>query len=279
MPVHDTDLPDPRFLLRKYGLKPRRSMGQHFLVNLEAARSIARIAADRPGVDVIEIGPGLGTLTAALLREGARVTAVERDRAMIDILAAELGKSPLFRIVEADAMSFDFSSIGGEAVAVGNLPYNVGTLIVLRAIGFRRSLRRMVFMLQAEVADRIAAGPGSRTCGALSLLVQGVCDVRKLLHLKPGSFFPKPKVESSVIELTPQKTPRIGDLDYERFRRVVNAGFSKRRKTLKNALSGAGVWTEDDVALALRFCGIDPTRRAETLSVEEFAGLARRLPG
>ncbi len=270
-------LADPRAVLRRHGLTPRRGLGQHFLVNLGAAGRIADLCVEREGDAVIEVGPGAGTLTSALLARGAIVTAVERDPDMVRLLRAELGERPGLTLVEGDALSFDYASAGRDAVAAGNLPYNVGTLIVLRAVAARAGLRRMVFMLQAEVAERIAAPPGGKTYGALSLLVQALCDARTVFTLSPGSFSPRPKVDSTVIELVPQERPRLGAVPYEAFRAVVNAAFSKRRKTMKNALLGAGTWPLEAVLAALDDTGIDPVRRAETLAVEEFAGLAQRL--
>jgi len=271
-------VPDPRKILEKYSIRPKRSLGQNFLINLNAARRIADFCTAHAGSTVVETGPGPGTLTLCLLNKGARVTAVEHDASMIRILESEYGHHEGLSIIKADAAEFDYSTAGSDLVLAGNLPFNAAARIIMNAVSQVRLVRAMVFMVQREVGDRLKAGPGERDYGALSALVQAVFDVRRVMNLNPNSFFPAPKVRSSVMEMMPKKEGAITEGEYEKYRTAVNAAFSKRRKTLRNSLSSAGIWDADKVERALEAGGIDPGRRAETLSVQEFFRLAEKLP-
>ena len=256
----------------------RRALGQHFLRDPGIARAIVDLAAPTRSDLVLEIGPGEGALTGELERRAGRVLALEVDPGLATRLRPRF---PRAEIVEADARTWDFGATerpaGGRALVVGNLPYSVGKPILTALVAARGAIDLMVLMLQREVADRVAAAPGGRTYGSLSVLTQLYCDVRVELRVPPGAFRPPPKVDSAVIRLTPLRTPRVAVADERRFHVVVRAAFAQRRKTLANALAaGLGLPSEAIRAAAER-AGIDPSRRAETLNIIDFAALAARL--
>jgi 16S rRNA (adenine1518-N6/adenine1519-N6)-dimethyltransferase len=268
---------DPRTVLKRHGLRPKRSWGQNFLVNAGAVEKIARLCVDRPGRLVVEIGPGLGTLTNALLAVGGKVIAVEREREMCRILTAEIGGDPGFTLVEADAATFDYEArLTGEPVVIaGNLPYQITGRILRQVLDLQAAPLRAVFTVQAEVADRLTAGPGQRARGALSALVDARYEVRVALRLPPNAFVPRPKVRSAVVELVPRETPLYGDLDGAEFNLAVKAAFTGRRKTLRNALLTA-LWVDpSSIDAVLRDAEVDPRVRAERLDTSAFAALAR----
>jgi 16S rRNA (adenine1518-N6/adenine1519-N6)-dimethyltransferase len=268
---------DPRTVLKRHGLRPKRSWGQNFLVSAGAVEKIARLCVDRPGRTVVEIGPGLGTLTHALLAVGGKVIAVERERDMCRILEAELGDVEGFTLVEADAATFDYGSrLRGEQVVIaGNLPYQITGRILRRVLDLEAAPHRAVFTVQAEVAERLVAGPGERGRSALSVLVDARFEVRIALRLPPTAFTPRPKVRSAVVELVPRNRSILDDLDGSEFNAAVKAAFSGRRKMVRNALVTAG-WVDAlsaDAVLAI--AGIDPRARAEHLKTEAFVELVR----
>lgn len=272
--MSDHELPgweDPRRVLARHGLAPKRAFSQNFLVSRSAVEAIARATVTRPGETVIELGPGLGTLTGELLRTGARVIAVERDRDMIAVLRAEYPGAPL-EIVEGDAADVDLMALaGGEKVALaGNLPYAITGGILRNLCERHQAISRAVVMIQKEVRDRLLAAPGTGEYGALTVFVQARFDVRSVVKVPAGAFHPPPKVDSAVVALVPRAVPRAEETDA--FREVVRASFAARRKTLRNALVQAFGAERSDRALAS--AGIDGKRRGETLSVEEFAALA-----
>ncbi len=269
------EAPDARDLLRKYDLRPKRSLSQNFLIQPAAA---ARIAADvaELGQEVVELGPGLGALTAALLAQGCRVTACELDRDMVRVLRQELEEGPSLRIIEGDASKLDLrmhsETSGSKLVVTGNLPYHATGSILRRVVEAAGVLEGAVLMVQREVQDRLVADPGTKAYGALTVFVQAAFEVEKSFRLRPGSFYPAPRVESAVVRLRPRPAPIAEET--EAFRQVVRAAFQQRRKTLRNALHGLGEPERAD--RALRAAAIDPRRRGETLSIEEFAALADR---
>lgn len=267
---------DPRVVLREHGLRPKRAFAQNFLVARGVVEAIADAVEIVPGEPVIEIGAGLGTLTAALVRRGARVTAIEPDRDMQRVLAAELGDR--VSVVAADAVRVSLGALRGAGDppwrVVGNLPYQATGAIVRALIEQRVEWKRAVLMVQREVAERLVAGAGTDAYGALSVFVQAGCDVRRVRDVSPGSFHPPPKVWSAVVAMEPRDPPRAEETPM--FREVVRAGFAQRRKTLRNALLAVG-GSAEIVAGALADAGIDGTRRAETLTVEELADVARAL--
>jgi 16S rRNA (adenine1518-N6/adenine1519-N6)-dimethyltransferase len=256
----------------------RRALGQHFLRDTGIARAIVDLVAPTPRDLVVEIGPGEGALTDALVQRAGRVIALEVDRALLERLRRRL---PGVEVLEADARTWDYGLLarpaGGRVLVVGNLPYSVSKPIVAALLDARAVLDVLALMLQREVAERLAAPPGGKVYGALSVLTQAVCDVELALRVPPGAFRPPPKVESAVVRLTPLGQARVPPSLESRFREVVRAAFAQRRKTLANAL-GAGLGLSlGEVRAATTTCGVDPGRRAETLTIEEFVSLAARL--
>lgn len=259
------------------GLSARRSLGQNFLLDLNITRRIARAAGPLEGVTVLEVGPGPGGLTRALLEENAGgVVAVERDDRCIialgDIAAAAPGR---LEIVAADAMTLDIAALAathGRLRVVANLPYNISTALLIGWLKQIKHFDRFVLMFQSEVADRLAAEPGTKAYGRLSVAAQWRCAVRPLFTLPPRAFTPAPKVSSTVVELTPRKQP-IGLADPDLLEEVVAAAFGQRRKMLRAALKGLF----ENPSQTLSDAGIAPEARAETVSIEEFCALARTL--
>lgn len=263
----------PGELLRRHGLRPKKEWGQNFLGDEHLLASLAALARLRPGDTVVELGAGLGHFTRALAATGARVVAVERDRELAPILREQL---PQVEVVEADAKSFDLRAAaaraGGRIVVCGNLPYHLSSPILFHLLDQREAVRRAVLLLQREVAERIAAPPGGRDYGLLSVLVQHVADATLALSVPRHAFTPPPEVESSALVVEFLEKPRAEVRDERRFRSLVKAAFSQRRKTLWNSLKPVPGGRE-----ALSKSGVDPQRRAETLSVEEFASIERVL--
>lgn len=261
---------DPRRVLRRYGLRAKRRFSQSFLVSRHAVERIVD-AIDPSGDELtVELGPGLGTLTAALLRAGARVHAIDLDRDMLAVLRAELGGIEALTVSEGDAASVDLTSLaaGGRVAVAGNLPYSVTGAILRNLTVHRLAIRRAVIMVQREVRHRLLAEPGTKTYGVLSVFVQAAFDVAPVMNVSAGSFHPKPSVESALVRLEPHAQPRAVETDA--FRAIVRAAFGQRRKTLRNSLKAL-----EGAADALEASGIDGSRRAETLTVEELAHLAR----
>ncbi len=263
----------PADLLRRHGLRPKKEWGQNFLGDERLLSSLAALARLRPGDWVVELGAGLGHLTRALAATGAHVVAVERDRELVPILRAEL---PDADVAEADAKSFDLRGVAARAgqrvVVCGNLPYHLSSPILFHLLDQREAVRRAVLLLQREVAERIAARPGGRDYGLLSVLLQHVAEPKLELTVPRHAFTPPPEVESAALVLEFLDGPRAEVRDEARFRALVKAAFSHRRKTLWNAVSSMPGARE-----ALKKTGIDPRRRGETLTVEEFASLERAL--
>ena len=227
----------------------------------------------------MEIGPGDGALTGIAAGRAGRVIALEIDRALAAALRARL---PAVEVLEADARGWSYAgltaSAGGRVLILGNLPYSVGKPILMSLIGARRAIQEMALMLQREVAERIAAPPGGKTYGSLSIFTQLHCDVRLAFRVPPSAFRPPPKVDSAVLHLRVLPQPRVALADPRRFESVVRAAFAQRRKMLANAL-GAGLGLPLDVVRrAAAASGVDPTRRAETLTLTEFAALTTALP-
>jgi 16S rRNA (adenine1518-N6/adenine1519-N6)-dimethyltransferase len=267
---------DPRKLLARYGLYAKKSWGQNFLIDEHAYKAIVAACALSPGDIAIEIGAGLGTLSSWLLGTGAQVIAVERERAMCEVLRAELNAEPSFLLREEDALKLDLSGLGLSAkpVVVGNLPYQIATPLIFRFLQQRVYLRHIVVMLQREVAERVLAAPGSAAYGALSAQIQIFAAVERVCQVGRGGFVPPPRVDSTVVRLIPLPSTRVPVKDLALYSRVVRGAFAQRRKTLRNAMSAAF----GAAALpALGASGIDLMRRGETLSVAEFARLSDAL--
>jgi 16S rRNA (adenine1518-N6/adenine1519-N6)-dimethyltransferase len=258
-----------------------RALGQHFLRDDTVAERIVGLIAPTSSDVVVEIGPGRGALTGHLARRSGRLVALEIDRGLAAMLRERFESSPHVEIVEADARRFDYARMRaglpdptGRALVIGNLPYSVSKPILAALLSAGRAVDEMALMLQLEVADRVAAAPGSKAYGALSVLTQIACDVRLAFTVPPGAFSPLPQVESAVIHLRVREAPPVPISDARRFAAVVRAAFSQRRKNLANALA-AGLAMPIDRARALVVrAGLDPACRAEVLSLQEFARLA-----
>jgi 16S rRNA (adenine1518-N6/adenine1519-N6)-dimethyltransferase len=259
---------ETRELLRQHGLAPRQSRGQNFVVDPNTVRRIARLADVGPDDHVVEIGAGLGALTRALLDTGARVTAIEVDEGLADVLAEVV---PDATIVTADALSVDWGPLldGEPAVLVANLPYNVATPIVADLLDHVPLIRRMLVMVQAEVGARMAAGPGSKAFGAISVKVAYWARASVVGRVPPTVFLPQPKVDSALVAIerrdVPAGPPEVPPADLFA---LVRAGIGQRRKTLRRSL--AGLVSEPDFEIA----GVDPGARAEQLDVEDWGRLA-----
>ena len=270
---------DPRAVLKRHGLRPKRSWGQNFLASGRAVETLARLCVDRPGRHVIEIGAGLGTLTGALLAVGGRVTAIERDPDMCRVLEAEFSGRPGFELARDDAATFDYDAcLSAEpGVLAGNLPYQLTGRILRRVIDGAAPFVRAVLMVQAEVADRIVAAPGSRSRGALSAMIQARFEPRVALTLQPRAFVPPPAVRSAVVVLEPRPATIFEGLAAAAFDRAVKAAFSGRRKTVRNSLLQAGAGSAEAVSTVLSSASIDPGARAEVLTNAELVALVRAL--
>jgi 16S rRNA (adenine1518-N6/adenine1519-N6)-dimethyltransferase len=248
---------------------PRKRFGQHFLHDPGILRKIVQAIAPQRGDNLVEIGPGEGALTLPLLRELGRMTVIELDRDLVPRLRAAAESVGDLEIVNADVLTVDFSVLAstGPLRVVGNLPYNISSPILFHCIESIDAIRDMHFMLQKEVVDRMAAAPGSKTYGRLSVMLQLVCHVDPLLRVPPGAFRPPPNVDSAVVRLTPRVPDERAFADATLLARVVKAAFGQRRKTLSNALSG--IAGSDAIAEA----GIDPRARAEQLAPPAFVAL------
>lgn len=272
----------PRALLSAYGLRPKKRYGQNFLMDGGAARRIARLAVENAPANepptIVEIGAGTGALTRALLDEGARVTAIEIDPELAVVLRAREDLADA-TIACADALTFDYDAVarGRAWCAAGNLPYNVATPLMLQLIERPDGPRAIVAMIQKDVADRLAAKPGTPAYGSLSIAVQYAMRVERAFTLGPRSFYPPPKVDSTVVRLTRRDEPAAAPRDEALFLQVVRAGFAYRRKTLANALTLALGIERADVARAIERAGLASEIRGEQLDIAEFARLADAL--
>lgn len=263
-------------LVKKYNFKFTKSLGQNFLVDDSVLDDIVS-GADVNNEDfVIEIGPGVGTLTAQLLMKAKKVTAIELDSALIPILEKELGENENFNLIHKDALKVDFHELIGDEKSVklvANLPYYVTTPIILKLLKDRYNFKSLTIMIQKEVAERINSAPNCKAYGALSVLVQYYCDTSIVRTVPPTSFIPRPKVESIVIKLDRLDKPRVETRDVKFMFELVRAGFNMRRKTLWNAAKTLKV-DKEKLEEAFQKSEIDPKRRAETLTIQEFATLA-----
>jgi 16S rRNA (adenine1518-N6/adenine1519-N6)-dimethyltransferase len=265
------ELPPLRDTIARFGLDARKKFGQHFLLDLNLTARIARTAGDLSESTVIEIGPGPGGLTRALLENGAKhVIAIERDprcvEAIEDLATHYEGR---LSVIDADALDLDLSLLAeGPKKIVANLPYNIATPLLigwLRQIG---NFECLTLMFQKEVADRLTAVPGTKAYGRLSVLTQWLCHTHHDFNIARTAFTPPPKVESTVVTLTPRSQP-AGDADWEKLEKVTATAFGQRRKMLRASLKPLNVDLES--------LGIDPTARAETLNVEQFCAIAQKI--
>lgn len=270
-----------RALLEVYGLATKHSLGQNFLVNNGVVERIIDLAELAPDERVLEVGPGIGTLTLALLAavpEG-RVVSVEMDRALEPVLSAHAAAHPGFAYLMGDALRVPAEKIadaagGAPTELVSNLPYNVAATIILAFLQGMPGLRRAVVMVQAEVADRICAAPGSRTYGAYTAKLALLGRVTGRFEVGPGNFMPPPHVNSAVVRI--DRAPLVGPALVAPVSAVIDAAFAQRRKTIRNSMSASG-YEKGALDAAFAACGIAPTCRAETLSPEDFVRLAEAL--
>jgi len=253
--------------------RARKRFGQNFLHDMSVIDRIVSAIDPRPGQRVVEIGPGRGALTIPLLRALGRLDVIELDRDLAAWLGRELPEHGEVIIHQADALRFDFRTLAGDTPlrVAGNLPYNISTPLLFHLFTQADAISDMHFMLQKEVVDRLAADPGSKTYGRLSVMAQYHCRVASLFDVPSHAFRPAPKVESSVVRLIPHTTPPVAVDDPAALQKVVTTAFMQRRKTLRNGLRE--LLDESEI----RAAGIDPTIRAERLSLAEFAALANRL--
>jgi 16S rRNA (adenine1518-N6/adenine1519-N6)-dimethyltransferase len=267
-------LPPLRDVIRRHGLAARKALGQNFLLDLNLTRRIARSAAPLAEFNVVEVGPGPGGLTRALLLEGARhVVAVERDRRCLPALAELAAAFPgRLEVVEGDALTIKPTTLTpAPRKIVANLPYNIATPLLIAWLPRIAGFADLTLMFQKEVAMRLVAKPGEREYGRLSVLTQWLAYVERLFDVTPKAFVPPPQVTSTVVRLTPRPEPQA-PCDQDALERVTAAAFGQRRKMLRQSLKSLG-----DAARLLRETMVDPTARAEDLTVTEFCALARAL--
>jgi 16S rRNA (adenine1518-N6/adenine1519-N6)-dimethyltransferase len=265
------DLPPLREIIRDYGLNARKSLGQHFLLDGNLTDKIARGAGALENKHVVEIGPGPGGLTRAILAHQPKsLHVIERDSRCIDVMHQLAAATDVpMTVVEADALAFELSSLADTPVTlISNLPYNIGTALLIKWLSSLTHIERMVLMFQKEVADRIVAEPRSSGFGRLAVISQWLCEARPLFTVDRRAFTPPPKVESSVIELVPRVQP-LAEANMRNLEKVTQAAFGQRRKMLRSSLKQIGLKPSD--------AGIDETKRAEELTIEEFCALARLL--
>ncbi len=255
----------------------KKQLGQHFLHEQGVIAKIIQAVNPHPGDHLVEIGPGQGAITFPLLERAKTLTVIEFDRDLIIPLSqAAMGRGEL-RIIHKDVLDVDFGKLGagidveGPLRLVGNLPYNISSPILFHAIEHAQTIRDMHFMLQKEVVDRMAAAPGSKVYGRLSVMVQAYCAVTPLFTVAPGAFKPPPKVDSAVVRLVPKPIEKVTMIDPKRFADVVRDAFGQRRKTLRNALQN------QCNADLIESVGINPGLRAEQLSVESFITLSNSI--
>ena len=265
-----------RDLARRHGFRPSQALGQNFVVDPNTIRRIVRLAALAPGDAVVEVGAGIGSLTVALAAEAGRVVAVEIDRRLLPALAEVVGGIGSVTVVHADALEVDYHALlgGRPHRMVANLPYNVATPLIARVLEGVPEVVDLLVMVQREVGQRLVAAPGSKTYGALSVLVAAHAVGRIVARVPPVVFWPAPQVDSVLVRLVRRPPPEVapGEL-----MRVVHAAFAQRRKTLRNSLSSALGLPVADVEAALAAAGIDPGARAETLGLDAFVRLTTTL--
>ncbi|MBN2283277.1 MAG: ribosomal RNA small subunit methyltransferase A [Deltaproteobacteria bacterium] len=276
----------PWELIKKYGLRPRKGLGQSFLIDPNIIGKIVNAADIGKDDRVIEIGAGLGVMTARIAERAQSVVAIDVDPVMIGILRSELMEFPNLTVLEADVLTCDFASfldgmVGTPSTVkvLGNIPYNISSQILFHLLSSRRVISSMVLMFQKEVADRITASPGGRDYGILSVLTARYARSWKMMAVPPHCFYPKPRVDSAVLKFEILDKPRGDVADDELFTTVVRTAFARRRKTLLNNLRTASFLdrTGLDPGELLASLGIDGRRRGETLTVEEFVAITRAV--
>jgi 16S rRNA (adenine1518-N6/adenine1519-N6)-dimethyltransferase len=274
----------PGTLMKAWDLHPKKQFGQNFLSDPSTAKMIVSRAGISSEDIALEIGAGLGAITVPLGQAVAAVYAVEKDAQLIEMLKTELAFYQVHnvRVLNENILKVDIAAIAGQAgrplIVFGNLPYNISSQVMVQLISERHCLTRCFLMFQKELAERLTASPGSRDYGRLTAMLQYCATVKPLATVKAALFYPKPKIDSEVIEIDFTRAPVFSVPDEAFFFLVIKAAFSKRRKTLKNSLSKSVLEMETErISEGLNHAAIDPNRRAETLSVEEFVKLGNSL--
>jgi 16S rRNA (adenine1518-N6/adenine1519-N6)-dimethyltransferase len=274
-------MPSIKRELAEYGLTPRKRWGQHFLVDRNVLNKVIRTAELDKGDVILEIGPGLGEMTLALARQVKKVIAVEIDRKLVKILKEKTADFSNILVIEADVLKISFEQLYRQGdqqfKVVANLPYQISTPLLFRFIESRDLFSSLILMLQREVAERMIASPGGKDYGPLSIFTQSVSDLSIQFHIKSSAFFPPPKVESAVIHMVWKERPLVGPEEEGWFKKVVKGCFSYRRKRLINALRHADLPLPEDLEKRIEKIGVDPERRPETLTIQEFVCLADAL--
>lgn len=276
--MKEADLSRPdvvQYIVKRFGLHMSKKLGQNFLIRHDVVSDIAYAAQIGEGDAVLEIGPGIGTLTQGLAETGASVTAVELDDRLLPILDKTLSHYDNIRIVHGDIMKTDIATLMDhkEFTVCANLPYYITTPIVMKLLEQKLPIKRIVVMVQKEVAERMVSEPGSKVYGALSVAVQYYTKPEIILEIPPKAFMPAPEVTSAVVSMEVRPTPPVAVDNEKRFFQIVKAAFQQRRKTFANAMKNTGL-SKEDIATVLEEAGIDGTRRGETLSLQEFADVA-----
>jgi len=274
----------PRTLLAAWNLRPKKNMGQNFLSDPSTAETIISRAHLSSEDVVLEIGAGLGALTTVLARVVKKVYAVEKDRQLIELLKTELLANRISNceVITKNILQMDLyaitDTVGHKITVIGNLPYGISSQILIKLIQSRNAIERTILMFQKELAQRIAAQPGGRDYGRITAMLRYCADIRFLADVKASVFYPPPKVDSVVLDIKFKSTSTYGPHDEAMLFRVIKAAFGNRRKTLKNALTAAGLQVDSlRIMEALSAAGIDPIRRAETLNPSEFVALSISL--
>ncbi len=281
MRIAGTSMTSVRKELAEYGLFPRKSLGQHFLVDRNILNKVIRTAKVEKGDVVLEVGPGLGAMTLALAHQAKKVIAIEIDPKLVAILNEKVRNYSNVEVVRRDILKMDFSQFFEREEyplkVVANLPYQISTPLLFRFIEAKEIFSTFTLMLQKEVAERIRALPGCKEYGPLTVFLQMFLNVSTQFFIKPSAFFPPPKVESAVVHMAWKEKSMIDMKDEEWFRGVVKACFGHRRKTLANALKHSELSLPESIESKMESIGIEPRRRPETLTIQEFAQLAEVL--
>ena len=274
----------PKILLAAHNIRPKKQFGQNFIVDPAFAETIVRRSGVSSEDIILEIGAGVGALTVPLARKVKKIFAVEKDPRIIGILNTQIlvGGFTNVLVIEKDILEMDIDAlskdVGGKIAVMGNLPYNISSQILVQLIHSRKSVSRAILMFQKELSQRITAEVGRKDYGRLSVMLRYCSDIKKLLDVNASLFYPKPKVDSEILELKFKKQIEDQATDESFFFKVIKAGFGNRRKTLKNALIAGELNIDVDTALRmLEKSGINPVRRAETLTVAEFVKLSNNL--
>ena len=267
--------------LAEYDLIPKKGLGQHFLIDRNILNKVIRTAGIEKEDVVLEVGPGLGEMTLALARQAKRVMAIEIDPKLVAILKKKMEALPNVEVVRSDILRLNFNQFlekeGQPIKVVANLPYHISTPLLFRFIESKEVFTTFTLTLQKEVAERMVAPPGGKDYGPLSIFIQIFLDLSICFSIKPSAFFPPPKVESAVVHMVWKEKPIVTQQNKEWFKKVVKACFSYRRKTLANALKHSELTLPESVGLKMEEIGIDPHRRPETLTIQEFVRLAEAL--